>query len=121
MAFFRHRPVTEGGRVTTRRTAFRERAGAGARAGAWGVARIVQTIAGILAAILVLGIVLVLLEANRSNGVVEAMLDAARWLAGPFDDMFKPDDARARVAINWGIAALVIWMIGALIARLLRR
>ena len=121
MAFFRHRPVTEGGRVTTRRAAFRERAGAGARAGAWRLARIIQTIAGILAAVLILGIVLVLLEANRSNGIVEAVLDAAKWLAGPFDDMFKPDDTKARVAVNWGIAAAVIWLIGALIARLLRR
>lgn len=117
----RRRPVTEGGPAPARRAGFRRRAGGAARSGAWGLARIVQTIARVLAAVLVLGIVLVVLEANRDNAIVDAVLDAGRFLAGPFDDMFEPDDAKVRVAVNWGIAAAVYLIAGGLIARLLRR
>jgi hypothetical protein len=91
------------------------------RRGAWGLARLVSLVAGVLALILVTGILLVVLEANRDNTVVDAVLDAARFLAGPFDGMFKPDGRELRVAINWGIAAAIYLVVGGLIARLLRR
>ena len=67
------------------------------------------------------GILLVVLEANRDNAIVEAVLDAARFLAGPFDDMFQPDERKEQVGVNWGIAAAVYLLVGGLIARLLRR
>jgi hypothetical protein len=40
---------------------------------------------------------------------------------GPFDNMFEPDGHKLRVAVNWGLAALIYAIIGGLIARLLRR
>jgi hypothetical protein len=98
-----------------------ERAGHGVRRGAWGLARIVRLIASVLALLIVLGILLVVFEANRSNEIVQWVLDAARWLAGPFDGMFKPDNPKTAIAVNWGIAAAVYYVIGALIARLLSR
>jgi hypothetical protein len=92
-----------------------------ARRGAWGLARIITTIAGILAGAIVLGIVLVVLEANRSNDLVDLVLDIARFLAGPFKEMFDIDNGKVQVAVNWGLAAVAYLIVGSLIARLLRR
>jgi hypothetical protein len=74
-----------------------------------------------VAAVLVLGIVLVVLEANPNNGIVEAVRDAARFLAGPFDGLFTLDSNKAEKAVNWGIAAVVWYAVARLIARLLLR
>jgi hypothetical protein len=63
----------------------------------------------------------VVLEANKSNDVVNWLLDAARFLAGPLDDAFKIHSHKVAVAVNWGLAAVVYAVIGGLIARLLRR
>lgn len=104
-----------------------ERAGAGtavaegARRGAWGLARLVMLVAWLVVAVIVAGILLVVLEANPTNGVVEAVTDAARWLAGPFKDLFTIENAKTAVAVNWGLAALVYLVVASLIARLLRR
>ena len=78
-------------------------------------------VALVVAGIVVAGILLVVLEANRDNAIVEAVLDAAKFLAGPFDDMFDLTSARSKSAVNWGIAAAVYLIVGGLIARLLRR
>jgi hypothetical protein len=74
-----------------------------------------------VAAVLVLGIVLVVLEANTSNAIVEAVRDAARFLAGPFDGLFTLDSNKAEKAVNWGIAAVVWYAVARVIARLLLR
>ena len=74
-----------------------------------------------VAAVLVLGIVLVVLEANTSNALVEAVRDAARFLAGPFDGLFTLDSNKAEKAVNWGIAAVVWYAVARVIARLLLR
>ena len=92
-----------------------------ARKGAWGIARIVNLIGRLVAAALVIAILLVVLEANRDNAVVEAVLDAGRFLAGPFKDMFDLDNRKTEVAVNYGIAAVVYLFVAGLIARLLRR
>jgi hypothetical protein len=92
-----------------------------ARRGAWTLARLVNLVASVVAGIIVVGILLVVLEAHRSNDVVNAVLDAARFLAGPFKDIFSLDSHKATTAVNWGIAAAVYLVVGGLIARLLRR
>jgi hypothetical protein len=74
-----------------------------------------------VALVLILGIVLVLLEANRSNDIVQVVRDAAGILAGPFDDLFKLDSNKAEKAVNWGIAAVVWLALGRIVARLLLR
>jgi hypothetical protein len=112
--------------IGRRRRVARDRpAGGGAtrvaRRGAWGLARLVMLVAGLVAAVIVLGIVLVLLEANRSNAIVDAVLDVAKFLVGPFDDIFTLDTHKATVGVNWGVAAAVYFLAGSLIARLLRR
>jgi hypothetical protein len=74
-----------------------------------------------VALVLILGIVLVVLKANPSNDIVQAVRDAASFLAGPFDGMFQLDDNKLEKAVNWGIAAVVWYAVGRLIARLLLR
>jgi len=85
------------------------------------VARFFILLGTAVAAVLVLGIVLVVLEANPNNDIVEAVRDAARFLAGPFDGLFTLDSNKAEKAVNWGIAAVVWYAIARLIARLLLR
>jgi hypothetical protein len=85
------------------------------------LARIVTLVAAVVAAIVVIGILLVVLGANQSNELVKAVMDAARWLAGPFRDLFSLDSHKATVAVNWGIAAVVYLAVGRLIARLFLR
>jgi hypothetical protein len=82
------------------------------------IARLISLIASIVALILVAGILLVVLKANQSNQVVSAITDAARWLAGPFDGMFSMSKHRVEVAVNWGIAAVVWFLVGRLLARI---
>jgi hypothetical protein len=83
------------------------------------IARLISLIASIVALILIAGIVLVVLKANPSNQIVSAVTDAARWLAGPFDGMFSMAKHRVEVAVNWGIAAVVWFLVGRLLARVI--
>jgi hypothetical protein len=97
------------------------RPGFAARRGLWGLARIVRLVTRIVVALLVVGIILVLLEANRNNEIVDWLIGAAEFLAEPFDNVFQPDGRKARVGVNWGLAAVVYAFVGGVIVRLLRR
>jgi hypothetical protein len=94
---------------------------AGAAVARASLARAVILVTSIIALVLILGIVLTLLEANRSNDIVQAVRDAAGVLAGPFDDLFRLDSNKAEKAVNWGIAAVIWLALGRLVARLLLR
>ena len=83
------------------------------------LARIVRTVAMVVAAVIVAGILLFVLGANQSNEIVSAVMDAGRWLVGPFDGLFSIDDPKTELAVNWGIAAAVYAIAGSLIARLI--
>jgi hypothetical protein len=96
-------------------------AGRATRRGLWTVARLVRLAVSVVVGLLVIGIVLVLLEANRDNAIVDWILGAGEFLAEPFDNVFDPDGNKARVGANWGLAALVYAIAGALVVRLLRR
>ena len=96
-------------------------AGPVAGGGLLALANIIAVIASVVAGIIVLGIVLVLLKANPSNGIVNAIHDAAQWLAGPFDGLFSFDNSKTEIAVNWGIAAVVYYVVGHFIARMLAR
>jgi hypothetical protein len=109
------------GRAATGRTGLAARGRGAARRGLRGIARGVSLITWTVVALLIVAIALVVLEANRDNGIVEALLDAGAWLAGPFDDVFSMDSRKERIAVNYGLAAVVYAIAGGLIARLLRR
>jgi ABC-type Na+ efflux pump permease subunit len=85
------------------------------------IARIVRIITWILVAVIVLAIVFVVLEANRRNVIVSGVTDIARSLVGPFDRLFTPHDPKLRIAVNWGIAAVVYLLVGLLISALIAR
>ena len=82
---------------------------------------VITAIAAIIAGIIVLGIVLVLADANPRNPLVDLVLDVGRFLTRPFRDLFPQDDPKQNVLVNWGIAALAYLLLGALIARIARR
>jgi len=83
------------------------------------IARIVRLIAGLVVALIVVGIALIVLGANESNQIVSTLLDGARWLVGPFKNVFHLDDAKWNVVVNWGLAAVVYAAVAAVITRLL--
>ncbi len=83
--------------------------------------RAARTVGLIGTLVLVAGILLVVLEANRSNELVQFVRDAASLLAGPLDSLFTLDSNKAERAVNWGLAAVVWVAIGRLVARLLLR
>jgi hypothetical protein len=101
----------------------RRRGGFGAGAG--GVlevlAKIVDLIVAIICLIILAAILLVVLEANRRNDIVKAIHDAAKFFVGPFDDLFKLKDHKLNIAVNYGIALAIYFVVGRLIASLLRR
>jgi hypothetical protein len=99
----------------------RERAGLAARRGMWGVARVVRLITSVVVGLIVVGILLVLLEANRDNAIVDWLVGAGDFLTEPFHGIFTPDGRKAQVAVNWGLAAVIYALIGGFVARLLRR
>jgi hypothetical protein len=88
---------------------------------ALGLARIVRSLAGIIALVIVVAIVLFLLGANQSNAIVRDTHDAGAWLVGPFKNLFSIHKAKVAMAVNWGLAALVYLVVGHLIASLLVR
>ena len=88
---------------------------------ALGLARLVRSLAGLIALIIVVAIVLFVLGASPSNGIVKAIHDAGGWLAGPFKNLFSIHNAKVAMADNWGLAALVYLVVGHLIATLLAR
>ena len=104
--------------LTTTSRANRHAGAAIARAS---IARAVILLTSAIALVLVVGILLVVLEANRSNELVQFVRDAASLLAGPFDGLFTLDSNKAEKAVNWGIAAVVWLALGRLIARFLVR
>ncbi len=94
---------------------------AGAAVGRAAVARAVIMVATAVALVLIAGILLVVLEANRSNDIVQIVRDAASFLAGPFDGLFSLERQKVETGVNWGIAAVVWYAVGRVIARLLLR
>lgn len=85
------------------------------------LARLVRTLVGLIALVIVAAIVLFVLGANQSNGIVSAIHDAGQWLVGPFKNLFKIHNAKLAMAVNWGLAALVYLIVGHFIATLLAR
>jgi hypothetical protein len=85
------------------------------------LAYLIDVVVAIVAVLILAGILLVALEASRDNSVVSAMLDTAKFLAGPFDGMFEPSNRRLGVAVNWGIAIAVYVFVGRWLTGRLRR
>jgi hypothetical protein len=85
------------------------------------LARIVRLAATIVALIIVAAIVLRLAGANSANGIVHDIHSVAGTLAGPFKGIFSIKNAKTSMAVNWGLAAVVYFVVGHAIASLLGR
>jgi hypothetical protein len=76
-------------------------------------------VAGLIAGLIALAIILRLVGANSGNGIVHDIHVAANFFAGAFTSMFRISSARLSLLVNWGIAACVYLAAGALIARMI--
>ena len=85
------------------------------------LARLVRTVAGLIALLIVVAIVLFLVGANPANAVVRDIHDAAAWFVGPFKNLFSIHSAKLAMVVNWGLAAVVYVVVGGFIASLLAR
>jgi hypothetical protein len=85
------------------------------------LATLIDIVVGLVTLVIVIGILLVVLGANEDNAIVGALLDAAEFLVGPFDNVFERDGEKEHVAINWGIAVVVYFIVGRLLTSFLRR
>jgi hypothetical protein len=83
------------------------------------IARLIRLVVGLVVAVIVIGILLVVFEANPDNDLVKAIDDAASFLARPFEGLFDLDSAKWQKALNWGIAALVYAVVGGIVASLI--
>jgi hypothetical protein len=85
------------------------------------LARVVRTATTVAIVLIVAGILIHVLGANTSNGIISAINDAAKWLVQPFHNVFHIHGNKANIAVNWGLAALVYAIVGGFIAGLLAR
>ncbi|MFI0353875.1 hypothetical protein [Actinomadura sp. 9N407] len=74
------------------------------------------------AAVIVLGLGMLLVwgDANPGNTLVDATLDAGRWLATPFQDAFTQTDPERQLYVNWAIAAGVYYVLARVLSWLTR-
>jgi hypothetical protein len=84
------------------------------------LATAVFTVAVLAALVLALGAVLIALKANEQNQIVAGIIDIARRVVGPFDDVFRMDTRIKQVLVNWGIAAVVYLIVGRVAERVIR-
>ena len=112
-----------------RRRRLRERP---ARAGAAAVGAAGSAVLGIAALVMLAAVLIFLLivaaivvrdvDANATNGVVEAVHEGANFFAGAFTGLisFSGHPKRA-ITVNWGIAAIVFLLVGIFASRLIAR
>ncbi|HZU40400.1 MAG TPA: hypothetical protein VE992_05075 [Solirubrobacteraceae bacterium] len=85
------------------------------------LARLVRLIASVVVLVIVVAIVLRLAGANPANAIVRDIHDGARWLVGPFRNVFKVTSAKEAIGLNWGLAAVVYLIAGHALAGALAR
>src|SRR3954451_10021822 len=83
------------------------------------LARLIRMVTMVVVGVIVAGILLHVFGANSSNAIVSFVYDVCRPLVSPFKNLFDLEDAKAQIAVNWGIAAVVYGAVGMLLARLL--
>jgi hypothetical protein len=85
------------------------------------LATVIQFVGWLAVLILVAHIVLRLGEANPTNGITQFVAYWADRLQLGFHGLFNPSDARMRIAVNYGLAALFWLIVSSVLARLVRR
>lgn len=67
---------------------------------------------GLLALVVVLGIVFVVFGANQDNAIVETVLDLYERLLGPVATIFTPESEKVSALVNGGIGAVLYLVAG---------
>ncbi len=122
----REAAAPEGAPVGRRRRALWHTRNAGAAtAGAVGsgivlLARLVLTVAVLIALLIGLAIVLRDVDANASNSIVKGIHEGANFFAGAFTGLITfAGHPKRELTVDWGIALIVFLVAGALIARII--
>ncbi len=93
--------------------------------GRLGIVRIVNglisVVTGLFAVVLAIHILLVIGEANMSNGFAQFITGWAAAVDLGLDNLFTPPNEKAQVALNEGIAAILWLVIGAVLTALIAR
>lgn len=86
------------------------------------LARLVMTVAALIALLIGLAIVLRDVDANSSNTIVKGIHDGANFFAGAFTGLitFNGHPKRA-ITVDWGIALVVYLIVGAVISSFIAR
>jgi hypothetical protein len=85
------------------------------------ICTIITIVCGLFAAVLAANIIMVLGEANPTNGVASFVRGFASAVSLGLDNLFTPANAKTRVVLNDGFAALLWLGFGALVTMLIRR
>src|SRR5213083_1734312 len=85
------------------------------------LARLITAAAAVAAGIIALAIILHVLGAKTSNGVVHAIHHAGSWLSSWSHGLFAIHNGDLSMLVNWGVAAVVFLVAASFIARTLVR
>jgi hypothetical protein len=93
-----------------------------AGAGVMLIARLVMTVATLIALLIGLAIVLRDVDANARNSIVKGIHEGANFFAGSFTGLltFNGHPKRA-ITVDWGIALIVYLLLGAVLSGLIAR
>ncbi len=85
------------------------------------IARLVLTVATLIALLIALAIVLRDVDANASNTIVKGIHEGANFFAGAFTGLIKfSGHPKRAITVDWGIALIVYLIVGAVIASVIR-
>jgi hypothetical protein len=86
------------------------------------LARLVMSVASLIALLIALAVVLRDVDATASNTIVKGIHEGANFFAGAFTGLisFSGHPKRA-ITVNWGIALIVYLVVGAVVAGYIRR
>ncbi|TMQ90668.1 hypothetical protein ETD83_34485 [Actinomadura soli] len=119
----REHPATrvEPGDDQRERRSFSAGATAARRRAAGIAATAVSAVTTVVVLIMAVHILFVAFEANTANDLVRWFGDRATELCWQFKDVFQPENPKAEVAVNYGLAAVVYLVAGRLLTSLIRR
>lgn len=84
------------------------------------LATVIRVLGALFALVLVAYVVLTIGDANPANGITRFVDSWANFIALGFQDLFTPADAKLRVLVNFGLAALFWLVVSSVLARIVR-
>jgi hypothetical protein len=86
------------------------------------IARLLLSIAGVIALLIALAVLLRDVDANARNTIVKGIHEGANFFAGAFTGIitFRGHPKR-EITVDWGIAIVVYLIVGVLVARSIAR